>query len=195
MSIAKSITFGLLAIGMTLSIGGLAASICKSSIVETTPTADFTVHGNGTVTHNKPGLVWMRCSLGQTWSEDLKTCAGDPIRRSWQQALQVVPDINSGTSNADNDNAAGFAGQTDWRLPNRNELESIVERRCYAPAINATIFPGVPVTDLSIWFWSSSPHSAYPERAWAVDFYRGEIADPLSSKNQINRVRLVRAGQ
>jgi len=182
MSIAKSITFGLLAIGMTLSIGGLAASICKSSIVETTPTADFTDHANGTVTHNKTGLVWMRCSLGQTWSEADKTCTGNPVSMSWQEALQVVPGINSG-------------GQIDWRLPNRSELESIVERSCHAPAINAEIFPGVPVTDLSIWFWSSSPHSAYPERAWAVDFYRGEIADPLSSKNQINRVRLVRAGQ
>ena len=87
-------------------------------------------------------------------------------------------------------NATGFAGHTDWRLPNKNELESIVERRCWSPAINAGVFPNTP----SSRFWSSSPDAYYTYLAWSVDFGRGDVG--WGNKGvSARQVRLVRAGQ
>ena len=42
-------------------------------------------------------------------------------------------------------------GRNDWRVPNRNELASIVESRCHSPAINGEVFPATPLE----WFWTS----------------------------------------
>jgi len=158
----------------------------NTAINEATPNADFTDNGDGTVTHNTTGLVWMRCSLGQSWNGS--TCTGTTVIANWQAALQLAQDINSGVSNADGDNAAGFAGQTDWRLPNRKELASIVEERCWLPSINMTEFPAAP----SGWYWSSSPHASGTLTAWIVQFDYGR--EDVSAKNSSNWIRLVRAG-
>jgi len=65
-------------------------------------------NNNGTITDIKTNLVWMRCSLGQTWDE--KTCTGNATEFTWEQATQQ---------------RANFAGHTDWRLPTINELQTL----------------------------------------------------------------------
>ena len=62
------------------------AQTCVSDIVETTPITNFLDNGNGTVTDLTTGLMWMQCSLGQTWSNG--ACVGDADTLTWQQALQ-----------------------------------------------------------------------------------------------------------
>ena len=161
----------------------------NTNVPASTPTAQFTLHADGTATDTATGLMWMRCSLGQTW--DGSTCTGTATGYTWQAALQVTQEINSGTSNADNDNAAGFAGHTDWRLPNKNELASIVERRCWSPAINAAVFQNTP----SSWFWSSSPNANNTGGAWDVGFNDGSVYWGGKGSGDRVRVRLVRAGQ
>ncbi|MCK9532836.1 MAG: DUF1566 domain-containing protein [Gammaproteobacteria bacterium] len=192
MNNAKPIAAGLLALGLAVSTGRPQAAVTcaneNSAVAETTATADFTDNGNGTVTDTRTGLVWMRCSLGQTW--DGSTCIGTAGFYTWQAALQAALDINSGASDVDGDDAAGYAGASDWRLPNRNELGSIVERRCWYPAINAALFPKTPVS----YFWSSSPYAGSPNNAWIVYFDFGHTNNP-NIKDYTNRVRLVRAGQ
>lgn len=76
----------------------------------------------------------------------------------------------------------------DWRLPNKNELASIVEYRCYQPAINNRQFPNT-----SGWYWSSSPDADNSGYVWFVNFVSGDVFS--RSKAAINVVRLVRAGQ
>lgn len=155
-----------------------ASSLCAGSentaITATTPSADFTDNGDGTVTHHKTGLIWQRCSLGQSW--DGTDCTGTATTFSWQQALAAGAQHTLG-------------GFSDWRLPNKNELVSIVEYRCYAPAINNQQFPNTS----SSWYWSSSPYADYSYHAWCVDFGYGGVYDDY--KNFSYRVRLVRAGQ
>jgi hypothetical protein len=151
-----------------------AEQTCKDSIIATTPSSNFTIHNDGTATHNTTGLMWMRCSLGQVW--DGKACTGSPAIYTWQEGLQAG-------------DRHEFAGYSDWRLPNKNELESIVEERCFSPAINITVFPGTP----PVFFWASSPYAGFSQGAWSVDFGYGAVN--ASDKDGSIPVRLVRGGQ
>ena len=150
------------------------------SMPSTTPTERFIDHKNGTVTDKATGLMWMRCSLGMTWEEG--TCRGATHRAEWDATLQAVKALNKN---------GGFAGHNNWRLPDIKELNSIVERRCYSPSINKTIFPG---TDYW-YYWSSTPsvgtepHQWSRERYWGIDFTKGR-ARPAFFKQR--RARLVR---
>lgn len=151
------------------------AQTCRSEseIPSSTPTDDFTDHGDGTVTHQSTGLMWMKCPLGQSGVDCSSGTAGT---HNWGEALQTA-------------DTTAFAGYFDWRLPNKNELFSIVERRCYDPAINASVFPGTGSSD----FWSSSPGAAYSGNAWYVLFYGGYAY--RYNRYDYQQVRLVRSGQ
>ncbi|MCX9460504.1 Lcl C-terminal domain-containing protein [Vibrio cholerae] len=153
-----------------------ASSLCAGSentaITATTPSADFSDNGDGTVTHHSTGLIWQRCSLGQSW--DGTDCTGSATTFTWQQALAA----------AAQDALAGFS---DWRLPNKNELASIVEYRCYQPTINNQQFPHTP----SAWYWSSSPDARGGFFAWLVYFFSGGVGRDYADYNDVH-VRLVR---
>lgn len=163
---------------------------CKPEHVRaTTPTADFTDNRDGTVTHSRTGLVWMRCSLGQTW--DGATCSGTAKKFLWQEAFQAAADLNA---------AGGYAGHGDWRLPNIKEIDSIAELQCFDPAINLDVFPGTPP-----WrFWSSTPsmNANDPRFAWFISFADAYVDDgrvvdfyfPDSGVKFAYHVRLVRGG-
>jgi len=152
----------------------IAAADCNNAIPKTTPDDAFTNQNNGTVTHNKTGLMWMRCLLGQTW--DGSSCIGVGQTYTWQAALQIS-------------NGYGFAGYNDWRLPNKNELASIVEQACFSPAINIIAFPNTPASNV----WPSSPSAYGSLGAWLVSFYNGQVS--LNNKAYSFHVRLVRGGQ
>ena len=155
-------------------------------VVTTTPTSDFVINSDGTVTHTPTGLMWMRCALGQKWNGT--TCSGSATTMNWGTALNTAAGINSGTSDADGDGATGFAGHTDWRVPNITELVSIVERRCYSPSINENLFPA---TSASAIFWTSSTIAAYrPGGGWQVNFADGDT--DWNAKTSNASVRLVR---
>jgi hypothetical protein len=181
--IGKHLWLILLPVSLALPLSAFAEVKCPQNefMAESTPTNEFVLHDNGTVTHTPTGLIWMQCSFGQTWNsgtcvEDLETLA----TYTWQGALNAVADLNEG---------GGFAGHTDWRLPNKNELASIVEESCSAPTINEAIFPD---TEPGTW-WSSSPR-AVGDRAWIVNFDSGVVGTQPRSLVD-GRVRPVRAGQ
>jgi Protein of unknown function (DUF1566)/Peptidase family M23 len=140
----------------------------------TTPTSDFIDNGDGTVTHKLTGLVWMRCSMGQTWDKATTSCTGTAATYTWDAAMALK---------------SNFAGKSDWRLPNIAELHTIVERENYNPAINTTIFPNSP--DYS---WSSSPNAYDNNLAWFIYFNSGYDGSAAGSSYNF-AVRLVRGGQ
>jgi hypothetical protein len=90
---------------------------------------------------------------GLTWQGNLLDA------KNWQQALQYCATLNHG----------GFA---DWRLPNRNELMSLVSYSRYLPASD---FPGMPTgIDDALSHWSSSSSIIVPG-AWTVAFNFGNV--------------------
>ncbi|GEM_PF-5326513 len=87
-------------------------------------------------------------------------------------------------------NAAGWCGYNDWRMPNREELRSIVDYGRVESAIDINYFPNT-VSDL--YYWSSSAYAYYSDYAWGVYFHYG--LDYSFNRNDSLHVRLVRGGQ
>lgn len=116
-------------------------------------------NGNETVTDLKSGLIWMK-------SDD-----GTP--RTWQGAIDYCEGLD-------------FAGQTDWRLPARFELDSIVDYGRFYPAINPVF------CSRSSFYWSAAPYADDPVYAWGIYFNDG--GDHWLDKINKYYVRCVRAG-
>ncbi|MBZ9613376.1 DUF1566 domain-containing protein [Rheinheimera maricola] len=166
----------------SLSLQVIADGSCidgfeNAAIPFSTPTSDFTIIGNGTAVHNPTGLMWMQCSMGQFWDSDDNSCLSSNNFYDWDTALQSAQNFS-------------FAGFNDWRLPNKNELASIIEWRCYTPSINLSVFPNTFPTGN---YWTSTPAS--PDSAWYINFSYG-IVRPNRKNGEIFRyaffVRLVR---
>ncbi|MBE0598467.1 MAG: DUF1566 domain-containing protein [Desulfuromonadales bacterium] len=83
-------------------------------------------------------------------------------------------------------NASGFCGASDWRLPTRKELLSIVDNSRVSPAIDTGFFPNTPAAN----FWSSTPYVDQENSAWTVFFQYGEVYP--AGKGQGHHLRLVR---
>jgi hypothetical protein len=156
-----------------------AAQNCKpDSIPASTPDSQLIDNGDGTITDSKTGLMWKKCLEGVSGA----SCeTGLMSTFYWQDALK-----QSGIVNRE----GGFAGYTDWRLPNINELDSIVEEQCFYPAINLSRFPNTP----SLGVWSGSPYADNSDYAWNVDFRFGFLFHYRGSSCGV-AVRLVRGGQ
>ncbi|MCX8521150.1 MAG: DUF1566 domain-containing protein, partial [Rhodoferax sp.] len=76
----------------------------------TWPTADRFNQNGAEVTDRRTGLVWARCSLGQSWNGS--TCTGTASTHTHEQALAQAQTANVG-------------GASGWRLPNVKELASL----------------------------------------------------------------------
>ena len=89
-------------------------------------------------------------------------------------------------------NAVGWCGHKDWRVPDRDELFSIVDYSRYNPAIDIAYFPNT----VGLWFWSSTPFvgDSY-NQAWFVSFLTGDAGFGFKFNYNNLTVRLVRGGQ
>lgn len=146
---------------------------CINNTPPTTPSERFKVDvDNETVLDTKTGLMWKLCVEGRSGID----CNGVFTKMGWFGAYETALRSN-------------HAGYDDWRLPDANELEDIVERSCSNPAINLAVFPGSPSSDV----WTSSAFARPIGRLlryWYVDFRLGTMKSDSRSDN--NAVRLVR---
>ncbi len=142
---------------------GTTGAVCRTDIPGDIDIANWIPGGSGTISDEVTGLIWLRCALGQTWSGS--ACTGSGNTFTWSQALQAASTAGAG-----------------WRLPNAKELDAMLDRRCAAPAVNPTLFPGAQ----SVKTWTSTP-------GWAVDLTDGAVLGSQAATDA-NSVRLVRAG-
>ena len=158
-----------------LSIG--YSQTCKStSAPPSTPDVQLINNHDGTVSDRTTGLMWKKCVEGMYGTN----CEnGTESRVNWQKALETVSTVND----------KGFAGYTDWRLPNIKELVSITERQCYDPALNLHFFPNGPSRAV----WSSTPEAQHDDFAGLIDFKAGTQRF-LNRQSGNYLVRLVRGG-
>ncbi|MEP0356665.1 DUF1566 domain-containing protein [Paraglaciecola sp.] len=147
------------------------AQTCLSDFDSSIQETEFTDNSDGTATDKGLGLIWMRCSIGQTWENE--TCTGDGLELTWQEALLIAHGYE-------------YADSLGWRLPNMKELASLTERSCVRPAINELFFPNTYSDD----YWTSTPSVIDPQRAWVIAFFNSSNA--LKDKNLTVFTRLVR---
>jgi len=171
---------------------GQAFAVCYVTQPIDTPTASFVDHGNGSVTDVNTGLMWKRCSEGQTWDGTTCTAPYRILTLTWNGAMNQAQVVNK---------AGGFAGFSDWRLPSKKELDTIYERNSCGLVntnINSVIFPFTP----NSYYWTAS---SYPDKyannpwfstVWAVPFMvPNSTSFRLHKGTQYTGIRLVRGGQ
>jgi hypothetical protein len=112
------------------------------------PATRFTVQANtNCVLDNLTGLIWARNAnqFGKvTWSNALSSC-----------------------------NNLNYGGQTDWRLPNWQELRSLIDAGNYVPTLpTGHPFAAVASDD---YYWSSTTLVDYTSDAWCASLSRGYI--------------------
>jgi hypothetical protein len=116
-------------------------------------TRDTSTPGEPVALDTVTGLMWQGCPLGMTGDE----CeGGSATSATWSEQLVNCDGLDWG-------------GRTDWRLPDRYELWSIVDYGVSGPYVDATAFPETPNHS----FWSSSGYDT--SRAWNVDFLFGRV--------------------
>ena len=59
---------------IALQSGFAAAQVCYSAVNETTPDSRFVINEDGTVSDSETGLMWQRCTFGQSYDSDTDTC-------------------------------------------------------------------------------------------------------------------------
>jgi Protein of unknown function (DUF1566) len=132
---------------------------------------------NHTVTDPNTVLIWDRCVLGPL---DDDCCVSATFTNLWSETRREVRARNETL----------YFGHSDWRLPNRYELESLLAvNSALAPTIDSVAFPNTPNDR----FWSSTTHTLDPTRAWTVSFTNGFVERDM--KNGGRPGQLVRGGQ
>lgn len=152
----------------------------------------FNNHGDGTITDLATGLMWLQDGC----TPALPGNAGG--RKPWAGPFSAAPDdlptLRTGCFGplADYDlagkpvgfpaydyidllNAARLCGYSDWRLPNVNELASLIDRR-YGPVdkwLSDNHFVNI-IADGN--YWTSTTCHHHPEQAWCVNLPSGSIA-------------------
>ena len=112
---------------------------------------------------NQTGLTWQDNS-------DVKI-----VQKDWSEANEYCANLTTGE-------------YSDWRLPNYNELLSIIDYEKYNPAIKKG-FKNVA----SDYYWSSSPNVSNSSEAWGVNFEVGYAY--YGYKSDSYHVRCVRGRQ
>jgi len=112
---------------------------------------DFKDNGDGTVTDEATGLMWMKVDSGK-----LRAGKNKDGKLNWQEALSWAENLE-------------HAGYSDWRLPNVKELQSIVDyTRSPATTNSAAIDPVFQTTSFIAesgqkdypFYWSGTTHAS-----------------------------------
>jgi hypothetical protein len=121
----------------------------------------YTDNADGTITDNVTGLVWEKLTNTATIHNVNSTY-------TWDQAFQKIADLNTAT----------FAGHNDWRLPNINELQTLLDYGRVFPAINPVFNNNIDSFTQRDNYWTSTTFqpAGAASLAWFIRFEEGVIS-------------------
>jgi len=135
------------------------------------PAPRFSDNGDGTVTDNLTGLLWLK-DANCTDTVGGVDKSGQSL--SWADALTWSNNLAIGSCGLSDGSIVG-----DWRLPNVKELFSLIDWAYYDPALSdaagtgqwteGDAFSAVVPDD----YWSSTTSAGDMSSAWNVSLYRG----------------------
>jgi hypothetical protein len=139
--------------GQTASYGGGDDGAIQKGLAW--PVPRFTANGDGTVSDNLTGLVWLQNA----------NCFG---AKTWTDALTSANTLASGACGLTDGSVAG-----DWRLPTVEQLASLTDlSRSNPPLPSGHPFSGVQTN----WYWSSATFVSNPVNAWIEYFGDGSVS-------------------
>lgn len=154
--------------------------------------AQFVDNGDGTIADVHTGLVWEKKDDSGSLHDVNRTYvwSGDGTQETIWDWLDAV--------NAEG--GSGFAGHSDWRIPNVNELRSIVDYSAFNLAVYSVFHTGCVrhcLADLCsctapFFYWSSTTRFPFSEEAVVISTPAGWVETFLKSNNAY--VRAVRGG-
>jgi hypothetical protein len=109
------------------------------------PTPRFADNGNGTITDLLTGLMWQKTPPTSI--------------RTWADALAQAGNLS-------------LAGYSDWRMPNRKELRSLIG---YGQPNSASWLISEGFTAQSYYYWSATPYPVGTQHAWIVFMSQGQV--------------------
>ncbi len=131
----------------------------------------FTDNGDGTITDYATGLMWeKKDDLGGLHDKDTAfTWSTGDGNMNGTLVTNFLANMNAGS---------GFAGHTDWRIPNRFEFETLFNLGTSFPsthfAFNKFCQPGCSISNCSctssLLYWTSSAVQSEPSFAWILSF-------------------------
>lgn len=158
-SLPRLSTLAALLVGLGGGLATLEATAAPPAPVApiiTSAATRFTDNSNGTVTDSITGLIWLKDAHCSTVSPN-----------NWATALTMVALLASGACSLSDGSIAG-----QWRLPSRNELQSLIDYTTGAPALPS----GHPFTGVqSNPYWSSTAYAPNTVKAWIVDLNDGLV--------------------
>jgi len=147
------------------------------------PTPKYKVEKDGTVKDSATGLFWEVKCTGPTCAPlhnvaNTYVWSGNGTQETIWDWLDAV-NAEAGT---------GYAGHHDWRIPNRWELQSLVDHARISPCIDPIFGPTSPSIT-----WSSTTIEDVHTNAWYVNFNLGNSF--AVDKGSLDTVRAVRGGK
>ena len=128
----------------------------------------FEIKENGVAYDPNTKLYWSRCSVGQKLNRE--QCVGKPVLATFEDAYAYVDEISNKSARK-------------WRIPNNEELRSIMEKKCINPSVNLNVFPNILVEN----YWSSekSPHQMSGMYRCAGYTYQGSVSCRVFGTTQL----------
>lgn len=140
------------------------------------PSPRFTDNGDGTATDNMTGLIWLKNVIDK--DSDNNSMRGPAvchpeIDKTWEEAFDYVKCLNSNN----------YLGYNDWQVPNRVQLQSLIDYQRENPSLpegHPFRYPSCGRGFHGASYWTSTTVASQPDKAWWISMSHGLVTEGSS---------------